>query len=131
MTGETPRHATESRRDYVKTVTRYVGNELRRVTFQRSFQRRSCAHQTDERQLQPAAQACPACVRDSSTWVQLRMCLTCGSVGCCDTSVGRHAVGHFESTGHPVMRSIEPSDTWGWCYVDEAYLDVGMARARR
>ena len=55
------------------------------------------------------------------------MCLTCGSVGCCDTSVGRHAAGHFEATGHPVMRSIEPSDTWGWCYVDKAYLDVGMA----
>ena len=53
------------------------------------------------------------------------MCLACGSVGCCDSSVGRHAVGHFEATGHPAMRSIEPTDTWGWCYVDEAYLELG------
>jgi hypothetical protein len=124
MPSETPRHAPEARRVYLKTVTRYLGNELRRVTFQRSLGRRSCA---DGRQPQPEAQACPACIRDASTWVQLRMCLTCGSVGCCDTSVGRHAAGHFETTGHPLMRSIEPSDTWGWCYVHKAYLDVGMA----
>ena len=127
MTSETPRRTPEARRDYVKTVTRFLGNEVRRVTFQRSPARRSCAHLTDGQRPQPETQACPACLRDSSSWVQLRMCLTCGSVGCCDTSVGRHAAGHFQATGHPVMRSIEPTDTWGWCYVDKAYLEVGTA----
>ena len=46
------------------------------------------------------------------------MCLTCGHVGCCDSSRGRHATGHFEATGHPLMRSMEPGETWAWCYVD-------------
>src|SRR5207249_3860628 len=46
------------------------------------------------------------------------MCLTCGHVGCCDSSRGRHATAHFEATGHPLMRSVEPGETWAWCYVD-------------
>lgn len=127
MTSSTPRQSPEAGREYVKTITRYLGNELRRISFQRSAGHRSCSHLTDERPAPPAVLACPECDRDATTWVKLRMCLTCGSVGCCDSSVGRHAVGHFEATGHPVMRSIEPTDTWGWCYVDEAYLVVGAA----
>ena len=127
MTSETPVHAPEARTNYVKTITRYLGNEVRRVTFQRSLARRSCTHVTAAQPLPPARLACPTCIRDSTTWVKLRICLTCGFVGCCDTSIGRHAVSHFETTGHPVMRSIEPSDTWGWCYLDKAYLEVGTA----
>lgn len=61
---------------------------------------------------------CEECLRDGTTWVHLRMCLTCGHVGCCDSSEGKHADGHFADTGHPVMRSIEPGETWRWCYVD-------------
>ena len=127
MTSASPRHAPEARGDYVKTVTRFLGNELRRVTFQRSFRTRSCTHPTDDQPPQPSVSVCRACVRDSSTWLKLRMCLTCGSVGCCDSSVGRHAAGHFQATGHPVMRSIEPAETWGWCYFDRAYLELGAA----
>jgi uncharacterized UBP type Zn finger protein len=121
MTSPTTPRRPDGHRDYVKTITSYFGNELRRISFQRSLARRSCIHPIDELP-QPSVLACPGCVRESTEWVKLRMCLTCGSVGCCDTSTGRHAVGHFESTGHAVMRSIEPNDTWGWCYVDEAYL---------
>ncbi|MGD9694256.1 MAG: Na+/H+ antiporter [Thermoleophilia bacterium] len=62
--------------------------------------------------------ACEECLRDGTRWVHLRMCLTCGHVGCCDSSVGRHATGHFHETGHPVMRSVEPGEAWRWCYVD-------------
>jgi CPA1 family monovalent cation:H+ antiporter len=51
--------------------------------------------------------------------VHLRACATCGEVGCCDSSPGRHSEKHFDDTGHPVMRSIEPGEDWGWCYVDE------------
>ena len=52
-------------------------------------------------------------------WVHLRQCLECGHVGCCDSSPRRHATGHFNVTGHPVMRSLEPGETWKWCFVDE------------
>jgi CPA1 family monovalent cation:H+ antiporter len=63
--------------------------------------------------------ACEECLRDGTRWVHLRLCLACGHVGCCDSSVGRHATGHFRDTTHPVMRSIEPGEAWRWCYVDE------------
>jgi Na+/H+ antiporter len=64
-------------------------------------------------------EGCEECLRDGTRWVHLRLCLTCGHVGCCDSSVGRHATAHFHETGHPVMRSIEPGEAWRWCYVDE------------
>ena len=51
--------------------------------------------------------------------MHLRSCAECGNVGCCDSSVGKHAEAHFHDTGHPVMRSIEPGEAWLWCYVDE------------
>ena len=59
-----------------------------------------------------------ACAR-ARRWVHLRLCLTCGNVGCCDSSVGKHADRHFHETGHPVMRSFEPGEAWRWCYVDD------------
>ena len=62
---------------------------------------------------------CPECRAEGTDPVHLRMCLTCGHVGCCDSSVGRHATRHHELTGHPVMRSIEPGEDWRWCFVDE------------
>jgi Na+/H+ antiporter len=62
---------------------------------------------------------CFECLRDGITWVHLRLCLTCGHVGCCDSSIGRHAQAHFHETEHPVMRSFEPGEAWRWCYVDE------------
>ena len=62
---------------------------------------------------------CQDCVREGLTPVHLRICLACGNVGCCDSSVGRHADKHFHATHHPVMRSFEPGEDWRWCYVDE------------
>jgi CPA1 family monovalent cation:H+ antiporter len=63
--------------------------------------------------------ACAACVAEGMTWVHLRMCLKCGNVGCCDSSVGRHAERHFHDSRHPVMRSFEPGESWRWCFVDK------------
>jgi len=60
---------------------------------------------------------CAVCVEDGTRWVSLRQCLSCGHVGCCDSSVGRHATGHFHHTQHPVMQSAEPDESWRWCYV--------------
>ena len=64
-------------------------------------------------------QGCPDCEREGTVPVHLRLCLVCGNVGCCDSSVGRHAERHFKETGHPVIRSFEPGEAWRWCYVDE------------
>ena len=52
-------------------------------------------------------------------WVHLRLCLSCGHVGCCDSSIGKHATGHYHETDHPVMRSFELGEAWRWCYVDD------------
>jgi CPA1 family monovalent cation:H+ antiporter len=62
---------------------------------------------------------CPDCLAEGTTWVHLRVCLTCGNVGCCDSSPRRHATQHHHATGHPVIRSAEPGETWRWCYVDQ------------
>lgn len=62
---------------------------------------------------------CAACRREGTVPVHLRMCLACGTVACCDSSKGRHASKHFQETGHPVMRSVEPGESWRWCYPDE------------
>ncbi len=64
-------------------------------------------------------EGCAECLRDGTRWVSLRLCLTCGHVGCCDSSPARHATAHFHETNHPVIRSFEPGETWRWCYVDE------------
>jgi CPA1 family monovalent cation:H+ antiporter len=64
-------------------------------------------------------QGCEECLEEGLEWVHLRLCLTCGHVGCCDSSIGKHADRHFAETGHPVMRSFEPGEAWRWCYVDE------------
>src|SRR5690349_842459 len=62
---------------------------------------------------------CEDCMKEGTPWVHLRECLTCGHVGCCDSSPRRHATKHFHQTQHPVMRSVEPGERWTWCYVHE------------
>jgi len=57
------------------------------------------------------------------SWVHLRLCEICGHVGCCDSSKNRHATKHFKNTKHPIMRSLEPGEDWGWCYFDDVMLE--------
>lgn len=64
-------------------------------------------------------QGCEECLEMKDTWVHLRLCLTCGHVGCCDNSKNKHATKHFETTHHPVIKSFEPDENWEYCYVDE------------
>ena len=66
---------------------------------------------------------CEECLRTGGAWVHLRMCHSCGHIGCCDSSPSRHATAHFHETAHPIIRSAEPGETWSWCYVDK----VGFA----
>ncbi len=70
---------------------------------------------TDER-------VCPECVRLGDSWVHLRLCLTCGQVGCCDSSKNRHASHHAADSGHPIVGSLERGEAWQWCYVDQVVV---------
>jgi Zn-finger in ubiquitin-hydrolases and other protein len=67
---------------------------------------------------------CEDCLATGGTWVHLRMCQSCGHVGCCDSSPNRHATAHASAAGHPIVRSAEPGETWSWCYVDEVAFVV-------
>jgi CPA2 family monovalent cation:H+ antiporter-2 len=82
----------------------------------------ACGHVARVRPVHPSARGCEECLRTGDRWVHLRICMTCGHVGCCDSSPNRHASAHFQTTLHPIMRSAEPGDRWGWCYVDERTL---------
>ncbi len=68
--------------------------------------------------------ACEECQAEGTVWVELRECRTCGHVGCCDSSIGRHATKHFHATQHPVMRAVPPG-AWAWCYVHDKQRNLG------
>jgi uncharacterized UBP type Zn finger protein len=78
-----------------------------------------CTHLAQVRAVTPNTHGCEECLRTGSHWVHLRMCLACGHVGCCDSSQGKHATGHFQETGHAIVQSAEPGESWRWCYVDQ------------
>lgn len=71
---------------------------------------------------EPLSETCPECLRDGTHPVQLRLCLTCGHVGCCDSSPGQHATKHHKDTEHPIMRTHEPGENWRWCFVDHVLV---------
>jgi uncharacterized UBP type Zn finger protein len=82
-----------------------------------------CSHLAKLAPVTPGTQGCEECLRTGDGWLHLRVCLGCGHVGCCDDSPNRHATAHFHATRHPVIRSFEPGESWGWCYVDEIFFD--------
>jgi uncharacterized UBP type Zn finger protein len=83
-----------------------------------------CGHLDQVRDPLPRTPAgCEECLATSGRWVHLRLCLTCGHVGCCDNSPGKHATKHFRATQHPIIRSFERGEDWGWCYVDEVMFE--------
>jgi Zn-finger in ubiquitin-hydrolases and other protein len=83
-----------------------------------------CSHENTIRDVKPSARGCEECLKTSSKWLHLRLCRTCGHVGCCDDSPNRHATEHFHATGHPIIEGYDPPEGWGWCYVDEVFLDL-------
>ena len=84
----------------------------------------SCGHLDQVRDVAPNSDGCEDCLRIGGRWVHLRMCMTCGHVGCCDNSPGRHATAHFRATTHPVISSYEPGEDWFWCYLDEVAFEL-------
>jgi uncharacterized UBP type Zn finger protein len=79
----------------------------------------ACAHLKQIKITETDKDYCEDCIKTGDSWLHLRMCLSCGHVGCCDSSPNRHASKHFRGTGHPLMRSVEPGEGWIWCFVDE------------
>jgi Zn-finger in ubiquitin-hydrolases and other protein len=74
------------------------------------------------RQVSPRTNGCEECLQLGTPWVHLRLCLTCGHVGCCDSSPMRHARAHAHFLGHPIVKAMEPGANWRWCYVHENYV---------
>ncbi len=72
----------------------------------------------------PSGHGCKECLETGSEWVHLRLCMTCGHVGCCDSSPNKHATRHHHATKHPVIKAFEPGEDWAWCYVDEETVDA-------
>jgi hypothetical protein len=72
----------------------------------------------------PNTAGCEECLAMGDTWVHLRLCRTCGHVGCCDSSPNHHATKHFRKTHHPIIEGYDPPEGWGWCFVDEVTLDL-------
>jgi uncharacterized UBP type Zn finger protein len=73
-------------------------------------------------QLPESVQGCEECLATGDSWLHLRICLECGRVGCCDDSPNRHASAHARSSGHPLIRSLEPGEEWSWCFADDLAL---------
>jgi len=79
----------------------------------------NCTHLDQIRDVEPRTpEGCEECLKIGSSWVHLRLCLSCGHVGCCDASPNKHASKHFRAVQHPIVASFEPGEDWRWCYVD-------------
>ncbi len=78
-----------------------------------------CSHLDQLNAARPRSNGCEECLKTGDSWVHLRLCETCGHVGCCDDSKNKHATAHFRATNHPVIRSLQPGETWQYCYIDD------------
>lgn len=83
----------------------------------------TCPHLDQIRHVEPSASGCEDCLLIGAEWVHLRMCLSCGHVGCCDDSPNRHATAHFGATAHPLIQSAEPGENWMYCYPDDLFME--------
>jgi uncharacterized UBP type Zn finger protein len=82
-----------------------------------------CSHLDQINDVEPSAQGCEDCLRIGDVWVHLRLCLTCGHVGCCDSSKNKHARAHHGATGHPLIQSFQPGEDWLYCFVDDVVME--------
>jgi uncharacterized UBP type Zn finger protein len=85
-------------------------------------ERELCTHFGQIKEVSPSAKGCEDCLKTGDSCVHLRLCLTCGHVGCCDNSKNKHATKHFHSTGHPIVKSLERGEDWKWCFVDKVMI---------
>ena len=83
----------------------------------------TCPHLAQMQHVRAHTRGCEECLATGDSWVHLRLCMQCGHVGCCDSSKNKHATRHFYATQHPVVQSLEPGETWRWCYIDELFIE--------
>jgi uncharacterized UBP type Zn finger protein len=83
-----------------------------------------CGHLDQITDVVPSSSGCEDCLAIGGRWVHLRLCASCGHVGCCDSSPNRHATAHYHGSHHPLVRSYEPGEEWFWCYADEVALEL-------
>lgn len=84
----------------------------------------TCEHLSEMREVTPSADGCEDCLKIGAWWVHLRLCEICGHVGCCDNSPNRHATKHYHATKHPIIKSFEPGEDWGYCYPDDLFFET-------
>jgi len=83
-----------------------------------------CTHLDQIKNPKPHSRGCEECLKMGDTWVHLRLCESCGHVGCCDSSKNKHATRHAKTTGHPVIKSFQPGEDWLYCYVDDVMFEL-------
>jgi uncharacterized UBP type Zn finger protein len=84
---------------------------------------RQCEHLDQVKKTSPTTSGCEECMKSGDSWVHLRLCESCGHVGCCDSSQNKHATKHFQATKHPVIKSFQPGENWRYCYIDEQMVE--------
>ncbi|HEX9029862.1 MAG TPA: UBP-type zinc finger domain-containing protein [Anaerolineales bacterium] len=85
--------------------------------------KKTCEHAAQLHEVTPTSDGCEECLKMGEEWVHLRLCETCGHVGCCDNSKNKHATKHAHETAHPIIKSFEPGEDWGYCYPDDVYFE--------
>ncbi len=109
----------------IKTPPRFrVPEWLIKLIYTRQIREKPCKHLHLIQVRKPSVNVCEACVSLGDSWPNLRMCLLCGYVGCCDSSKNKHMKQHVLETNHPLVRTIEPGEGWIWCYKDDAFLSA-------
>lgn len=96
-----------------------IERKVRWLKESNSAELNRCTHLDQIRVVTPNSNVCEQCTRLGDTWVNLRLCMICGHVGCCDDSKNKHASKHYLISGHPIIMSFQPDEEWVWCYVDE------------
>lgn len=83
----------------------------------------ACQHLDQIQLVTPSAEGCEDCLKSGERWFHLRICLSCGYVGCCNDSKNKHATRHFRETKHPIIQSFEPGEDWVWCFEDQSLIE--------
>ena len=90
---------------------------------EQEYEQPTCEHLGQMKPVTRSSDGCEECLQMGDRWVHLRECMMCGHVGCCDNSKNKHATKHYHATGHPIIKSVEPGEEWGWCYPDNLFFD--------
>lgn len=101
-----------------------TGEALRKQIWSRGREAKECTHRDQIREVVPASEGCEECLATGDTWVHLRLCMTCGHVGCCNDSKNKHASKHYQAMDHPIVKPLDTGEDWLWCFADEVMLPL-------